>query len=401
MATSRTPKIRPTHAARWFRDGVRTHLASNTLAGAERQRPKATVVGLALVALVGLTTLAVAWVSVWWVPAYLALMVLIFITPQGRNRPARESRPGEESAGSVLTDLDDSLRVDRADERGHYHLTVEPISGSIVDESTTEAADVYPDSISAGATKPRRGRGRARKATKTAAEPVLESAAVTWIRVGPGKFVRADANSQAVDPAPTEEVTVEAHPATDVSAQEWLAPSASAAALAELDLRNPPETTSGEEGKVTVSDNCVLGSVIEVYGIAPSAFIGSVPSDLLSVESLEDDELDLVGAPEAETSPLASLGGNAARDVKDRGRLDSHGGRSGDRVCRVVRGLASAIPSEDRASLRRNVRKSPKPRTLIWSSDPPNARLRQAARRAFGRIPHVQRALRPRSPPCR
>ena len=101
-------------------------------------RPKATGVGLALVVLVGLTTLAVAWVSVWWVPAYLALMVLIFVTPQRRSRPEQVSKPGEESAGGVLTDLDQGLRVDRADEGDHHHLAVESISGSIVGESTTE-----------------------------------------------------------------------------------------------------------------------------------------------------------------------------------------------------------------------------------------------------------------------
>ena len=34
--------------------------------------------------LVGFTAWTVATVSVWWVPAYLALMVLIFVTPRGR-----------------------------------------------------------------------------------------------------------------------------------------------------------------------------------------------------------------------------------------------------------------------------------------------------------------------------
>ena len=149
-----------------------------------------------------------------------------------------------------------------------------------------------------------------------------------------------------------------------------------------------------------MSDNCVLGSVVEVYGIAPSAF-SSVPPDSLSVEGLEHDVSDVVVTPEADSSPLANLGGNASWDAEDRGRLGSQGGTSGSRVCRVSRGIASAIPSADRASLRRNVRRGPKPRTLVWSSFPPNARLQQAAHRAFGRLPHVQRALRPRSPPYR
>jgi hypothetical protein len=400
MVTSRTPKVRPRHAARWFRDRARAHVGSSTSAVADRYWPKATGMGLALVVLVGLTTLTVAWVSVWWVPPYLALMVLIFVTPQRRSRPEQESKPGEVSAGGVSTDLDHGLRVDCADETDHHRLAVESISGSIVDRSTTETAGINPDLTSAETVKPRRARGRARKAAKTATEPVLESASVTWIRVGPGKFVRADANSQVVDQVRPEEVTVEAHLVADAPTQELLASLAPAAALVEQDLPSPPETTPGDEGKVAVSVNCVVGPIVEVYGITPSAF-SSVPPDSLSVESLDHDKSDVVVTPEADSSPSVNLDGNASWDAEVRERLDSQGGSSGSRVSRVLRGIARAIPSGDRASLRRNVRRGPKPPTLIWSSDPLNARLRQAARRAFGRLPHVQRALRPRSPPYR
>jgi hypothetical protein len=400
MATSRTPKVRPRHATKCFGDRVRTHFVSSTPTVTDGHRPKATGVGLALVVLVGLTTFAVAWVSVWWVPVYLALMVVIFVTPQGRSRPEQVLKPGAGSAGGVLTDLDHDMRVDRADEGGHHHLAVESISGLIVGESTTDKADSNPHSTSSATAKPRRGRVRTRKAAKTAAEPVLDSASVTWIRVGPGKFVRANANSQAIDQAQTEEVALEVHPATDAPGHESPAQPARTDALVERDLSEAPVITSGDDKKVAVSDNCVLGSVVEVYGIAPSAF-SSVPQDLLSVEALEHDAPDMVVTPEADSSPLANLDGNASWDVKDRVRLGSQGGTSRSRVCRVTRGLASAIPSGDRASLRRNVRRGPKPRILIWSSFPPNARFRQAAHRAFGRLPHVQRALRPRSPPHR
>ena len=400
MATSRTPKVWPRHATKWFGDHVRARLKSGTPASTDGYRSKATGVGLALVVLVGLTTFAVAWVSVWWVPVYLALMALIFVTPEGRSRPEQVVKPGGESAGGVLTDLDHDLRVDRAEEGAHHHLAVESISGSIVGESITEMVGSDPDSTSSATAKPRRGRVRTRKAVKTAAEPVPDSVSVTWIRVGPGKFVRADANSPAVDQIQTEEVTVEAQPESDAPGQELPAPSARTDALIERDLSGSLEKTSGEHGTVAVSDNCVLGSVVEVYGIAPSAF-SSVPPDSLSVEGLEVDASDVVVTPEADFSTLANFDGNASWNAENRGRLGSQGGTSGSRVCRVTRGIASAIPSGDRASLRRNVRRGPKPRILIWSSFPPNARLQQAAHRAFGRLPHVQRALRPRSPPYR
>ena len=146
-----------------------------------------------------------------------------------------------------------------------------------------------------------------------------DSASVTWIRVGPGKFVRADANSQAIDQAQTEEVTVDAHPATDAPAQESLASPAPADALVvEQGPSDPPETTSGDEARAVVSDNCVLGSVTEVYGIAPSAF-GSIPPDSLSVEGLEHDASEVAVTPEADSSPMADLGGNTSSDDVDRG----------------------------------------------------------------------------------
>ena len=72
------------------------------------------------------------------------------------------------------------------------------------------------------------------------------------------------------------------------------------------------------EGTVAVSDNCVLGSVVEVYGIAPSAF-SSVPPDSLSVEGLEDDASDVVVTPEADFSPLANLDGNASWNAEESG----------------------------------------------------------------------------------
>ena len=60
-------------------------LTSGLQAGAKGYRPRVTWAQVGLIALVGLTTWAVASVSLWWVPAYLALMVLIFVTPRGQH----------------------------------------------------------------------------------------------------------------------------------------------------------------------------------------------------------------------------------------------------------------------------------------------------------------------------
>jgi len=400
MVTSRTSIARPSFAARWFRDRVRARLVPGTSASTDKHRSRTTGAGLGLAALVVLTTCAVAWVSMWWVPAYLALMGLIFVTPAGRDQPARVSEQGEKSIGVILTDLGQGLRVDRADEADHHHLAAESMSGPGACESTIESAGFNPDSTSSGTTKSRRARSRGRKAAKTAAESVFDTAAVTWIRVGPGKFVRADATSRAIDQFQIEEVVAAVPPATDVSADTPPVSLAPAEVLVEQGPLNSSELIPGDDEMVVASDDHVPELVTEEYGITPSAFV-PVPPASVSVEGLKDDVSDLTLAPEADSSLVANLGGNTSWHGKSPRRLGSQRGTSGNRVCWVRRGIAAAIPHGDRASLRYDVRKVPKPRTLVWSSFLPNARVHQATCRAFGRIPHVQRTLRPRSPPCR
>ena len=84
---------------------------------------------------------------------YLALMVLIFVTPHGRQSAEQVSKSGKESAGGVLTDLDQDLRVDRADEGDHHHLAIEFISGPMVSESIAEPVFFNPDSTSSDDSK--------------------------------------------------------------------------------------------------------------------------------------------------------------------------------------------------------------------------------------------------------
>jgi hypothetical protein len=401
MVTSRTPKLRAEHAAKWFRDGIRAHLVSDGQAGTNAYWPRAIGVGLVLVALIGLTTLAVAWVSVWGMLIYLALMVLIFVTPHEHKRPKWLSKPSKESTGRVLTDFDRNLRLDLTDESDHLHLATEFISSSMVSESNTEAVFLHPDSTSSGTVKARRSRGRVRRAVKTTSESGPSGfVSVTWIRVGPGNFVRADVQIQTVDQSQIEEVIVEAHLPTDAPVEVLLAPLALVKALVEDSLPDLLDGTPGEEGKVAVCDDRTVGSAVEVYGIAPSAF-SLIPPDSFSVEGLEHNLSDMGVTPVRDSSASANLDRNTSWDEEDRGQLGLQWGPSESRVCRALRGHANTRSNANRAYLRRNVRNGPKLRTLVWSSDPLNVRLRQAAHRTFGRLSHVQRALRPRSPPAR
>jgi hypothetical protein len=352
IVTSRTPNTRPRPAARLFR--VRFHdrpgLASRSVA--ERRRIRTALVGLGLVALMGLTTWAVASISAWLVPAYLSLMVLILAAPRGQ-RASSASEPRAGSSGAEVAELGRDPGTDRAAGVGDAYPAAEPDSDLPAGEAT-EALTSRPDPAGAGTAKPRRSRVRARKTARTAAEPAPDSPSVAWIRVGPGKFVRADLSVQVPDRAPAEAVA-DANPATDAPAAETPPSTAPAATELERDAPDSPESTPGDEGVVPASDPGDPGSVTEEYGIAPSAF-GTEPRD--------------------SSSACGSLRTRSGAWCVVRG---AYGQRSA-RTTNQPRGTRHA---EVRSSVRSDLRLEP------------------AARRAFGRTAHVQRAWRPRSPPGR
>ncbi len=199
MATSRTKDARPRTAILWCYNQVRAHLESGAPAGADGHRPKAAGVSLGTVALMIVTTCAVAWwVSIGWVPAYLALMVLIFVTPEGR-RPRASARasaslsePLEKSDGDASPDDRPILRAEAAhlgDQ--HPHLGLALAAGEEADASAMPPEDFQPGLANQASTaKPRRGRGRGRKTAKTAkaaaAEPCLKrvrSPGSAWVQV--------------------------------------------------------------------------------------------------------------------------------------------------------------------------------------------------------------------------
>jgi hypothetical protein len=429
MATSRTPNARPRPAANWLRGRDRAHLVPTAQAVALGRRPRGAWVGAGLVVLVGLTTWAVASVSVWMAPAYLALMVLIFVTPIGRRPSKSAPEPGAEPVGVGDTDIGQILGVDRAAGADDNRPVAELDSGLAADEAATEPLGSIPDSAGSGGAKPKRGRGRARKAAKTAAEPAPDSPPVTWIRVGPGKFVRADATIQAINPTQIEDVAAEDVPATDAPAAAPAIPTvvdeaqveevaaaeavpamdvptatasptaaAPAAPLAEQDPFDLSETTPGDVVMIVRSDDSVVGSATEEYGITPSAF-GQASRVTSAAEGLDHDVSGVAAKPDADLASLANPGGEMSWSGEEPGRLWSQRRTSAGRTGRVSRGVASAISSADRASSRRHIRTPLSARTPVWCPFAPNARLQQATRRAFGRIPHVHRALRPRSPP--
>jgi hypothetical protein len=398
ITTSRTAKSWPRPTPRWFRDHVCIHFVSGKRAGTDGSQPRAARVGLGLVALVVLTSIAVAWVSVWWVPAYLTLMVVIFVTPQRHRQPVLRRELGDVSANVVPTIFANEQRVNQVADGEQIPLGTGWTSVLSVDESSPESADLCTDSTSFGGTKLRRSRSRARKMAKSAAEVVPELTSAIWIRVGPGKFVRADTLVRTVDKVNTEDPSADLHPVRDTSAEALRALTTPAVMQQEQLPLGPLEVTPKAEGTAIASDDVVQRTVIREHGITPSAFDPAPPVST-SVEGLEDDRFGVNVEPCDDPTPVVDPNIKASLPAMALGYRGSQARTSRNLVGRVSRGLTSSRLDIDRASSRRNVRNSPRLRTLVQFSFAPNRRFRQAACRAFGRLPHIQRALRPRSPP--
>ena len=242
-----------------------------------------------LTVLIGLTALAVAWVCVWWVPAYLALMVCIFVIPHGHGKPGHVSVADEGSTVGNWTDPGQGLRVGSVSEAVGNHLASGSISGLTTSAPAIEPGVSHLDLASSGTARVRRTRSRTRKAVQTAASSTPASTAVTWIRVGPGKFVRAEGGGEAVDQTQGRANSIDDHTTIFDFARDSPASLPTDDALVEGD--SSPESAvvnSDDQGESGGSDDCVMGSVTEVYGIAPSTF-DSIPSDSPLLEDLGAD----------------------------------------------------------------------------------------------------------------
>ena len=269
IATSRKPNTRSGPEARRPRAGFHTPSGSGLRAVVDGRRIRTVLVGLGLGALMGATTWAVASVSIWLVPVYLLLMVLIFATP-------RAERAGSKSEGSrakhFVVEADEVGRdpgEDRAVEMGETRPADEPVLETPAVE-TADATMPNPDPTSTGAAKPRRSRARYRKTAKTAAEPVTDATPATWIRVGPGKFVRADASVPFPVQAQSEEIAVAAYPATDTSE--------SATAPSEIVADGRPETDGPETAIVMDSHPATDGPAPPAPTPEEAAPVADVPT---------------------------------------------------------------------------------------------------------------------------
>jgi len=303
-----------------FRVRQDDHFTTPTSSQAASPRPLASTRALAwiwpasLALLVATTTLAVAYFgSVWFVPVYLLLMALILGVPGGKRDPAHASRDvlrqdaeldSRTMAGEEVTS---NLASDRVD------------SGTTVTSSSLAVSVLDPESSGVGAAtlpgKPsKKGRSRVRKpkATATAqatseAVATLPDTAVTWVRVGPGKFVRADVPASSLEAAETPVVsdplaTIEPDPesavatvAEDVGSETEGEREGLAGSGEVLNERFEEDHAPEIHDEASTEDN----------GIAPDAFEEPV-REFPDVEVEQPQDVEPEPVPNAEPEPFAA-----------------------------------------------------------------------------------------------
>jgi len=175
-----------------------TALTSRPLRPAGPRRPARTPAHawagpFALAALVAATSLAVAlYASVWLVAPYLALMALVLGSPgRGRREPTLPPPHPIVRARAAGTGEAAETPGRKADLGPGPGPTPPPVEAGASPDAPPEPAEAETPNPEPAVVKTRRGKGRGRK-PKPAAPSVFEPTGATWVRVGPGQFVRAD-----------------------------------------------------------------------------------------------------------------------------------------------------------------------------------------------------------------
>jgi len=367
-----------------------------------------------LAGLLGLTSWVVASVSTWLVPVYVTAMALIFVIPRA-ERP-RDSGP-----------LGDTGEPDLDKEKGSEASGLsspDPAPRDTVVQAASgpaEASASGTDSSGPGAVKPKRARSRARKPSAKPGAERATAAAATWIRVGPGKFVRADSDSQGQDPLPSPEPGQMAEPGASSdspSPAETPGPSVDpepGSPATDLMPRaeetreesDPLEPTAASEiNLVDPGDSLDPQPAAEEYGITPSAF----GPDLFEDASEEEDEQSFTGlvvCPESGTEDLAET----EIETETKAQTDpepprprifgSPGPRVGLKPSSRWNLAAGGSSGSGVSRLARNVRSGSGRRGLTQLGSVANSRPRSLARRNLGRFAQIHRGFHARSPPGR
>ena len=382
IGTSRPPNVEPSQVTRMVRARAGVHRNSGWRVAASRHRPRTIMLRTGLAVLMCLTTWVVASVSAWMVPLYLALMALIFVTPRNQHQLPVLSKRRANLVSNEEASSDRRLSIASAGEADILQLADCPIAEAATDESAVDVTSSAPDPVGASPVKQLRGRTRTRKTGKSAAETASVLPPVAWVRVGPGKFVRADIATHPIDQvqphAQSDLCVAGASPAADSGARMLPVSMDTAQAVEEQQNCGPLDTTDSNPGAVVVSDENVLGSATEEHGIAPSA-PGPISTISTPPDPLDHEVPGAVVGPPVDPVPVASRSGKASDRDLGFERPWSQDKRSRSRARRVLRGFTSAIPGADQTCRRRTVGYGCKLRTSVWSSIGPKRLPQQSA----------------------
>jgi hypothetical protein len=276
------------------------------------------LLGSALAGLLGATACAVASVSGWLVPVYLLVVVVILAAPRGPRISPPASGPmsglgklladrdGTPSAHSIARFLRAGLiagrgrrpspapkqgggarRASDADGPSATAGEAEPRLDAVDDPGALAAGgdDAGPgtlrvDPAATAIPKPRKSRARSRKTAKPTIEPVADSAPVSWVRVGPGQYVRSDTIPQGQTP-------VEASPPSEVP------PSVEAPAPAEA----PPPV----EAQALIENQ----PPVEAQALAEVPSLSEASAPVEDTPAVEAQEAPAEATPAVETPVLA------------------------------------------------------------------------------------------------
>ena len=357
----------------------------------DRRGIRTILVGSALAGLLGATACAVASVSPWLAPAYLLLVAAILAAPRGPREPPQapgttlELRPSlAEEDGSPsphpgapplgarawawLLRAGASIGRWRPSSPAPRRGAAAPRTGEETDSpasagvpelgldaqsdpavSTAGSDDAGPgnlrgDPAAAAVPKPRKSRARSRKTAKSAVEPAPDSALVTWVRVGPGQYVRSDTIIQGQTPieAPAwieESRGVEAPALTPAPTPIEVPASVEEppAAEAQVPTQAPPDVEATAPTQVTTSAEAIAPA--EVQADAAEADPVTDRSEPAAVEPKADGEAGPVAeVPEADApvSDEPALIAQPATDAPEAEIIPTHEG-----------GASEALPTAD------------------------------------------------------
>lgn len=267
-----------------------------------------------LAVLTATTSLALAFlVTAWLVVPYLALMAWLLAPEHGPRDPARAV-----AGAGDLADLGGERSLDPSE----AEVALRPLSEAGDAGGLSFAASSVQDATSGSASvavKAKRGRGRPRKSKAGTAQAavVAPPTEATWIRVGPGKFVRVEgpvANApEEVDPATgtTTPAPVEDEPSNT-------APPTSSVEAAEEELAPP----------VLVPDDAPEGADRPTAADAPVEAGDELFQDAVDPDAVADADAnadaDADGSPDVEDEALPGPDALVEAEAVDAPAVDPH-----------------------------------------------------------------------------